>query len=201
MQSKFTYQTITNTATSEFKDRGSKFLGYVFPVENIDDCKLNLKNIKELHPKATHHCFAYRLGTDNINFRASDDGEPSGSAGKPILGAIDSLEITNVQAIVVRYYGGTMLGVPGLINAYKCTAKDALMASTIIVKEEMEIFELEFDYNLTTLVNQTILKLDAIQQSTENLLFCKKQIQIPISKVENAIEIFSKIHNLVFRKL
>jgi putative IMPACT (imprinted ancient) family translation regulator len=94
-----------------------------------------------------------------------------------------------------------MLGVPGLIHAYKTTAKDALLLAPSIIKEETQTFELEFDYHLTSIINQAIIKLDAIQQGTENLLFCKKQIQIPVSNVEEANQIFSKIHNLVFRKL
>jgi uncharacterized YigZ family protein len=201
MNTSFTYQTIAAAATSEFKDRSSKFLGYTFPVETIEDCKMFLKQIKELHPKATHHCFAYRLGKGNLVFRASDDGEPSGSAGKPILGAIDSLELTNTLAIVVRYYGGTMLGVPGLINAYKTTAKDALLLSEMIIKEETITCILEFDYNLTSTVNQALSQVDAIHFKTDNLLFCKKEIKIPLSKAELAKEIFSKIHNLQFQFL
>jgi uncharacterized YigZ family protein len=201
LDTQFTYQTIINTGISEFKDRGSKFLGYVFPIENVEDFKMHLKSIKELHPKATHHCFAYRLGADKNIFRASDDGEPSSSAGKPILGAIDSAELTNVLAIVVRYYGGTMLGVPGLINAYKTTAKEALIATEKIVLEKTETFELEFDYQLTSIVNQALQKLNALHQSTENLLFCKKMVKIPYSQVANAMDIFGKMHNLVFRKL
>jgi uncharacterized YigZ family protein len=197
----FTYQTIANETTSEFKDRGSKFIGYTFPVETVEECKAKLKQIKEMHPKATHHCFAYRLGTDKNNYRASDDGEPSGSAGKPILGVIDGAALTNTLAIVVRYYGGTMLGVPGLINAYKSTIKLALELSQIVVKEETQLFELEFDYHLTSVVNQALIKVDAIHYKTDNLLFCKKEVQIPLSKVAMAMDVFQKIHNLVFRKI
>ncbi len=197
----FTYQTIANENTSEFKDRGSKFIGYTFPVETLEECKAKLKQIKVMHPKATHHCFAYRLGTDKNNYRASDDGEPSGSAGKPILGVIDGAALTNTLAIVVRYYGGTMLGVPGLINAYKSTIKLALELSQIVVKEETQLFELEFDYHLTSLVNQALIKVDAIHYKTDNLLFCKQEVQIPLSKVAMAMDVFQKIHNLVFRKI
>jgi uncharacterized YigZ family protein len=98
---------------AEFKDRGSRFLAYAFPISSADDFKKRLKELKEEHSKAVHHCFAYRIGTDGNSFRSSDDGEPSGSAGKPILGQIDSKELTNTAIVVVRYFGGTLLGVPG----------------------------------------------------------------------------------------
>src|ERR1043165_2969721 len=121
-----TYKTIEKPSQAEFKDRGSRFIAYAFPIQTIDDFKKRLKELKEEHPKATHHCFAYRIGIDGDNFRSSDDGEPSGTAGKPILGQIDSKQATNMLIIVVRYFGGTQLGVPGLINAYKTAASLAL---------------------------------------------------------------------------
>ncbi|HSN09075.1 MAG TPA: YigZ family protein, partial [Hanamia sp.] len=105
------YFTIETTAVAEFKDRGSKFLAYSFPVKNINDFKKHLQNLKKEHPKAVHHCFAYRIGTDGNVFRTSDDGEPSGTAGKPILGQIDSKNLTDILIVVVRYFGGTLLGV------------------------------------------------------------------------------------------
>src|SRR5690606_2431913 len=112
--------------TAEFKDRGSKFLAYAFPINDEQELKGKLKELKALHPKAGHHCYAYRLGLDGNQYRANDDGEPSGSAGKPILGQIDSAGVTNVLVVVVRYFGGTLLGVPGLINAYKTATAEAL---------------------------------------------------------------------------
>ncbi|MDE3247503.1 MAG: YigZ family protein, partial [Bacteroidota bacterium] len=120
------YYTAGKTATAEYKDRGSRFIALVIPFDNKDDFKTRMNEVKEAHPKATHYCFAYRLGLDGNNFRAGDDGEPSGSAGKPILGQIDSRELTNTLIVVVRYFGGTLLGVPGLINAYKTAASLAL---------------------------------------------------------------------------
>src|SRR5690606_3344312 len=109
------YFTIETSAIAEFKDRGSKFLAYSFPIKNANELKTHLQSLKKEHSKAVHHCFAYRIGTDGNNFRTSDDGEPSGTAGKPILGQIDSKSLTNTLVIVVRYFGGTLLGVPGLI--------------------------------------------------------------------------------------
>ena len=121
-----TYYTIEKPSMAEFKDRGSKFIAYAFPIADAGEFKEKLAALKKEHPKAVHHCFAYRLGLDGTNFRVSDDGEPSGTAGRPILGQIDSKQLTNVLIIVVRYFGGTLLGVPGLINAYKTAAALAL---------------------------------------------------------------------------
>jgi putative IMPACT (imprinted ancient) family translation regulator len=107
------YYTIEKTGSAEFKDRGSRFIALASPVASTDEFKQSLVDIKKLHPKATHHCFAYRLGVDGQTFRVSDDGEPSGTAGRPILGQIDSKGLVNVLVVVVRYFGGTLLGVPG----------------------------------------------------------------------------------------
>ena len=107
------YNTIEKPSLAEFKEKGSKFLAYAYPIETVEDFKKHLQNLKKEHPKAVHHCFAYRIGTDGNTFRVSDAGEPSGTAGKPILGQIDSKAITNTAIIVVRYFGGTLLGVPG----------------------------------------------------------------------------------------
>lgn len=131
----FKFKTINKYSEGNFSDKGSKFPTYAFEVYNASDIKKALQEIKEIHPKATHHCYAWKLGLDNNNYRANDDGEPSGSAGRPILGQIYSNELTNVLIIVVRYYGGTKLGVSGLINAYKKSAQDALNNSLVIEKE------------------------------------------------------------------
>jgi uncharacterized YigZ family protein len=126
------YYTIEKNAQAEFKDRGSKFIAYACPVRNVEDFKERLTEIKKEHPKATHHCFAYRIGLDGNSYRASDDGEPSGTAGRPILGQIDSKELVNVLVVVVRYFGGTLLGVPGLIHAYRSAAALALQMSPLV---------------------------------------------------------------------
>src|ERR1700750_3193645 len=109
------YFTIEQSALAEFKDRGSRFLAYAFPMQTTDDFKKQLQALKKEHPKAAHHCFAYRLGLDGNNFRVSDDGEPSGSAGRPILGQLDSKQVTNTAIIVVRFFRGTLMGVHGLV--------------------------------------------------------------------------------------
>src|SRR6476646_9116860 len=148
------YNTIDKPSVAEFKDRGSKFLAYAFPIQSADGFKKRLKELKEEHPKAAHHCFAYRLDTDGNNFRSSDDGEPSGSAGKPILGQIDSKGLTNTAVVVVRYFGGTLLGVPGLITAYKTVSSLALQLTPIAEKPILVSYELQFDY---TLMNEVMI--------------------------------------------
>ena len=146
MDEKEFYQTIQQPALAEYKDRGSRFLAYAYPVATVDDFKERLQELKKEHPKAVHHCFAYRLGLDGNNFRSSDDGEPSGTAGKPILGQIDSKGLTNVLIVVVRYFGGTLLGVPGLINAYKTAASMALQLTPFVQKPVTERIKIHFDY-------------------------------------------------------
>jgi uncharacterized YigZ family protein len=173
------YFTIEKPVVAEFKDRGSKFLAYAFPVSSTDDFKKRLKELKEEHPKAAHHCFAYRLGIDKNNFRSSDDGEPSGSAGKPILGQIDSKELTNVAVVVVRYFGGTLLGVPGLINAYKTSASFALQLTPILQKPVLVQYELQFDYTLMNEVMMIVKRFGCVMLQNEMQLFCRMLIGIP----------------------
>ena len=126
MTEPFYYFTIDKPSYTEYKERGSRFLAYAYPLKSVDDFKKILQGLKKEHAKAAHHCFAYRIGLDGNNFRASDDGEPAGSAGKPILGQIDARQLINVLVVVVRYFGGTLLGVPGLIHAYKTATALAL---------------------------------------------------------------------------
>ena len=173
------YFTIEKLSVAEFKDRGSKFLAYAFPLQSSDDFKKRLKELKEEHPKAVHHCFAYRIGTDGNNFRSSDDGEPSGSAGKPILGQIDSKELTNVAVVVVRYFGGTLLGVPGLINAYKTSTSLALQLTAIVQRPVLINYELQFDYTLMNDVMMVVKRFGCVVLQNEMQLFCRMVIGIP----------------------
>ena len=190
------YYTIEKGATAEFKDRGSRFLAYAFPIQTIDDFKKRLKELKEEHPKAVHHCFAYRLGTDGKNFRSNDDGEPSGTAGKPILGQIDSKQLTNVALIVVRYFGGTLLGVPGLINAYKTSASLALQLTPIIQKPVLVEYELQFDYTLMNDVMLVVKRFGCIILENEMQLFCRMRIGIPKADEELCLQKLKDMHNL-----
>jgi uncharacterized YigZ family protein len=181
------YQTIEKESIAEFKDRGSRFLAYAFPVSSTEDFKKRLKELKEEHSKAVHHCFAYRIGADGNIFRSSDDGEPSGSAGKPILGQIDSKELINAAIVVVRYFGGTLLGVPGLINAYKTSASFALQLNPIIKKPVLINYRLQFDYTILNEVMRVIKKNDCVILRQELQLFCMLEASIPKSQLELCI--------------
>lgn len=149
----FEFTTI-ESAVSEIllKEKGSKFIGYLLPVTSEKEVKTQLEKLKELHPKATHHCYAYRLGSEGKEYRANDDGEPSGSAGLPILNQLLANEITNALLVVIRYYGGTKLGVSGLIKAYKETAKEAISQAVLITKEQEILIDITFPFALQNLV-------------------------------------------------
>lgn len=187
------YHTIEKPSIAEFKDRGSKFIAYAFPIPDINEFKEKLAATKKEHPKATHHCFAYRLGLDGNNFRVSDDGEPSGSAGRPILGQIDSKQLTNVLIIVVRYFGGTLLGVPGLINAYKSAAALALQLTVIVLKPVLVNYRLQFDYTMMNEVMKIVKQYDCTVLKQEIQLFCSLEIGVPKNKLE---EVLGKLKEL-----
>lgn len=190
------YYTVEGTAVAEFKDRGSKFLAYSFPVKNTDDFKKHLQELKKEHPKAVHHCFAYRLGIDMNNFRTSDDGEPAGTAGKPILGQIDSKNLTDVLIVVVRYFGGTLLGIPGLINAYK-TASSLVLQCTPIVQKPIEvIYELQFNYTEMNEVMRIIKQYNCTVLKNEMQLFCRIEAGIPKNKWEEVVSELKEVRNL-----
>lgn len=165
---------------ASFKDKGSKFEAFVYPIQRIDDVKKHLEEIKALHPKATHHCYAYRLGMDKqFNYRANDDGEPSGSAGRPILGQIDSFGLINVLIIVVRYYGGINLGIPGLIHAYKTAAKEALSIAHIVEKNVMIEFQIACGFDIMPELMHYLKKNHAVflEQIMTDKLFLRIEIE------------------------
>lgn len=141
-----TYFTIAEPAEGIFRDKGSKFIAYAYPFREEGKLKEIIAELKALHPKARHHCWAYRLSPDRSVFRVNDDGEPSGTAGRPILNALLSKDVTNILVVVVRYFGGTLLGVPGLINAYKTATQEALAEANIIEKTVNDIYKIDFEY-------------------------------------------------------
>jgi len=201
MEEKGTYNTIAQISTAEFKDRGSKFIAFAFPIETADDFKQQLQVIKKDHPKAVHHCFAYRIGTDGNNFRSSDDGEPSGSAGKPILGQIDSKGITNTAIIVIRYWGGTLLGVPGLINAYKNAAAMALQVTPIIEKQVELKYSIEFDYTQMNDVMMILKQFNCNVISNEMQLFCMIKAGVPKNRTDDVLYRLNELQNVSVKKI
>ncbi len=154
------YRTIEAPAEGLFKDRGSKFYAFAFPIHSEEDTKPLLATLRDQHSKAAHHCYAYRLGLDRNQYRANDDGEPSGSAGRPILNTLYSQDLTNILVVVVRYFGGSLLGIPGLINAYKTATEDALAQAVTVEKYVCDEYEITFPYEATSEVNRIVKSYD-----------------------------------------
>ncbi|MFT4062971.1 MAG: YigZ family protein [Edaphocola sp.] len=192
----YTYRTVGNQPSAEFKDRGSKFIAYAYPIRHADDVKPLLQLLKKEHNKAVHHCYAYRLGTDKLQFRANDDGEPAGSAGKPILGQIDSAGLTNILVVVARYFGGTLLGIPGLINAYKTATNEALRQAKIVEKNIEILATLSYDYSLMNEVMQALKKFEATIHHQEMSLFCRVSIGIPLAQQASCMKTLTDIRGL-----
>ncbi len=161
------FKTIIAPAEGLFKDKGSKFIAYAFPVETEEEVKDYLQIVKKEHFDARHHCYAYILGPDKEKFRMNDDGEPSSTAGRPIYGQLLSFQVTNIVVIVVRYFGGTKLGVSGLINAYKMATKDALENANIVQKEVEFDCSITFDYLMLNKMMK-ILKTDGVTIKGQN---------------------------------
>ena len=195
----FYYYTIEQPSMAEFKDRGSKFLAFAYPAKDIDSCKKILAQLKKEHGKAVHHCLAYRIGVDGSTYRVSDDGEPAGSAGRPILGQIDSKGLTNVLVVVVRYFGGTLLGIPGLINAYKTATALALQLSPIIKKPIEIAYELNFDYHQMNEVMMIVKQYNCsvVEQSAQ--LFIQLQIGIPKNRLDEVLEKLGNLSAVSFK--
>ena len=190
---KDTYQTITKASPEVlFKDRNSKFFGYAFPIKTEEEAKEHLEDLKKQHHQARHWCYAWQTGKEDHQYRVNDDGEPSNSAGMPIYGQIQSFDVTNILIVVVRYFGGTKLGVGGLMNAYKTAAQMALEASNILKRTIDEVFVIKFDYPEMNTVMRIIKEnnLNVIDQKLE--LDCK--IFLGVRK-KDAGNIFSKFEN------
>ncbi len=190
------YQTIERSSMAEFKDRGSRFIALAFPAASPEDAKKHLHQVKKDHPKAEHHCFAYRLGTDRAVFRTSDDGEPSGSAGRPILGQLDSKGLTNTLVVVVRYFGGTLLGVPGLIHAYKSAAVMALQLAPIVRKPVEVLYELHFDYTLLNEVMQVVRAQQCSIVEQDLQLFCRMIIGVPKHRIPSLMHLVEDLYGV-----
>ncbi len=175
------YHTIAAPVQAEFKDKGSRFIAFAYPVKTAEAVKKHVDTLRDAHHKARHWCYAYRLGTDGNTFRANDDGEPSGSAGRPILGQIDSAGLTDVLVVVVRYFGGTLLGVPGLIHAYKTATAEALQLAEKLEKNIEKTVWLRCDYpHLNDAIR--IAKQHQAEVVAQDLqLDCRLTVSIPLA--------------------
>ena len=195
------YRTIEGTSEGYFKDRGSKFFAFAYPIRSEEDTRPLLAQLRELHPKAVHHCYAYRLGLDRTHYRANDDGEPSGSAGRPILNTLYSRDLTNVLVVVVRYFGGTLLGVPGLIQAYKTATEQAQEQATVVVRYLYDCYELTFAYEQMNDAMRLVkeLELPVLEQQFE--LRCRMRVEVRKTLVERFVGACEKIVGLEYTYL
>ena len=194
MEIQDTYFTIAVPSTEVlFKEKNSKFFGYAFPISSEEEVKIHIENLKKQHFSARHWCYAYQLGTDKIQYRANDDGEPNNSAGMPIYGQIQSFNVTNILIVIVRYFGGIKLGVGGLITAYKTAAQMALEESEIIEKTIDVHFLVQFDYKNMNKVMRIIKEKNITIVSQKMEEAC--QIEIATRK-KNAKSIFDIFENI-----
>lgn len=191
-----TYRTLAAPAEGFFKDKGSKFFAYAYPIESEQEVKKLLDDLHEIHPKARHHCYAWRMGIDKNHFRANDDGEPSGSAGRPILNTLYSHEVTNVLVVVVRYFGGTLLGIPGLINAYKTATVEALAAAEFVSKHLTDRYELHFPYHQMNAVMVLIKEMELAVLEQQFDLNCRILLEVRKTQLERFAQRIEKIDEL-----
>lgn len=181
MQGADTYKSIASAAEGLFKDNGSRFIALAYPVESEEEIKEIVASIRKEYHDARHHCYAYRLGLDGSVFRSSDDGEPSGSAGRPILGQIDSAGLSDILVVVVRYFGGIKLGIPGLIRAYKTSTADALASAEVVEKVAGSWYRMEFDYSLMQAAMKIIKDMDLPQRSQDFGLQCSIEVRVRLN--------------------
>lgn len=195
----FSFKTIESPVENTLlKEKGSKFIGFAFPVNNEEELKTALEKIRSEHPKATHHCYAFRMGMNGENYRANDDGEPSGSAGLPIYNQLLANEITNVLVISVRYYGGTKLGVSGLVKAYKESAKITLEEARIITRELETTVEIQFNFNQQNLIFTLLSKYEAKILQFDAQEKCMVTASLKLSQKESISEKLSEMQYVLF---
>ncbi len=202
MEIRDTYRTISQPFKEVlFKEKNSKFFGYAYHVSKEEDVKFRLETLKKQHRTAGHWCYAYHIGVDDVKYRTNDDGEPKNSAGIPIFGQIQSFELTNVLIVVVRYFGGTKLGISGLINAYKKTANLVLTESKIVKKTLSIDYTIIFDYQNMNRVMRVIKekKLHIIKQVLE--MKCNINIRVRKKDAFSVYETFSNLHEIVIKKI
>jgi uncharacterized YigZ family protein len=196
-----TYHTIEKESQGYFKDKGSKFYSYAYPLQNENEVKEIIARLKKEHHSARHHCYAWRLGTEDIRFRANDDGEPSSTAGRPILGQLQSLELTNILVVVVRYFGGTLLGVSGLINAYRNAAADALNNAAILHKLIEKNYKICFTYNELNEVMHLIKRENYNIRSTDFQESCSLVFSVRKSEADKAKKIFDELYKVQLKAI
>jgi uncharacterized YigZ family protein len=198
---KDTYKTIEGSSEGLYKDKGSRFISYSFHITDEDQAKIIIQRIKKEHFSARHHCYAYRLGFSGEKYRVNDDGEPSGTAGKPIFGQLLSNDLTNILVVVVRYFGGTLLGVSGLINAYKCATVSVIENSKIVLKIIEDQFELVFDYPIQNIIMRIIKDEQLEVFYSEFDMNCKLHIRVRKNIVDDVLRKLELIVGLKMKKI
>lgn len=199
---KDTYKTIQRPSKEVlYKEKGSKFFGYAFPITTEEEAKTHLDHLKKLHHSARHWCYAWQLGKHYEHFRANDDGEPSNSAGMPIYGQLQSFDVTNALVVVVRYFGGTKLGVGGLIQAYKTTAQMALEACKIVTRTIDEHYLLKFGYPEMNTVMRIIKEEDITLVSQKTELDCRFEIAVRKKDAARIFEVFENTYKVAIRQI
>ncbi len=196
-----TYQTIGNTSQGLYKDKGSKFISFAHPVGTEEEIAVILGEIKQQYHDARHHCYAWALGFEQEKFKFNDDGEPSGTAGRPIYGQILSAGLTNVLIIVVRYFGGTKLGVRGLINAYKGAAHEAIQNNKIITRTIRDHYRIHFDYLSMNDVMQVLKEYDLPQSAHNFELRCKLDFSVRKLNSKEVLGKLEKINHIAIQHL
>ncbi len=195
------YLTIGQDGFAEHKMFESRFLAYAYPIKSTEDFKEKMTHLKKLHPKANHHCFAYRLGLDGNTSRNSDAGEPSGTAGRPILGQIDSKNLTDSLIVVVRYFGGVLLGIPRLTNAYKTAASLVLQCTPIIQKSILKTYGIDCHYPDLHSVLKILRAGNSVIIQQEMQLFCHVKVEIPILQSEVILNNLQQIPGVIAREV
>jgi len=189
------YKTISSNSEGLYRDRGSRFMAMAFPLESEDEIKEKLALLRKEYHDARHHCFAWRLGPDLERYRINDDGEPSGSAGRPIFGQIQSRELTNILVVVIRYFGGTLLGVGGLIKAYKTSASNALDMAEIIERRVEKLINLNFSYEAMNTVMSIIKEFDLAFDQQQFNLNCSLTLRVWNRQLPLVTERFNKVED------
>lgn len=192
------YLTFGKKSEGIFKDKGSRFLAFAYPVNSEDEIKEIIKDLKKTYYDARHHVYAFRLGTEGKNYRCSDDGEPSNSSGPPVLGQLQSHHLTNALIVVIRYFGGTKLGVPGLINAYRMAAVDAITNNEIVERFEQEAFTLHFNYSEMNEVMRVLKEENPVQSHQIFDNQCSIKLSVKKSDGARLKEKLLKIENVSF---
>jgi uncharacterized YigZ family protein len=195
------WKTVTSPAEGMYKEKGSRFISYLFPVSSEDEIKQLLLKIKKEHHSARHHCYGWRLGTQDFRTRSNDDGEPSSTAGKPILSLITANDLTNILIVVVRYFGGTLLGTSGLINAYRSAAADAIRNSTIETHDIEIVYRIECPYSIMNQVFQIIRSEGFRQMETTMEDKCTFDISVKKSDILKMETLLGSIYGVTYKKL